>query len=185
VRVTAVDRTPFFLDKARARASAAGAAVEFVQEDMRRFVRPGAFQLALSLFTSFGYFGDDENARVLRNVAASLAPGGTLVLDVLSKEWLAGHYQPTRSTAHPDGARLVERTEIVDDWTRARTEWIVIRDGTARSWCFDVRIYSGRELRDGLHRAGFGAVTLHGDLDGNPYGVGATRLVAVARKEGS
>jgi SAM-dependent methyltransferase len=183
VRVTAVDRTSFLLDKARARAREAGVAVEFVEEDMRRFVRPGAFDLVLSVFTSFGYFADDDNALVLRNVAASLAPGGGFVIDVLSKEWLAGHYQPTRSTAHPDGVRLVERTEIVADWTRARTEWIVIQDGTARSWWFDVRIYSGQELRDLLYRAGFAAVTLYGDLDGNPYGLGATRLVALARKE--
>jgi hypothetical protein len=152
---------------------------------MRRFVRPEAFDLALSLFTSFGYFPDEENLTVLRNVRASLRPGGSLAMDVMSKEWLARHYQATRSTRHPDGATLVERTEIVADWTRARTEWIVIRDGAARSWWFEVRIYSGQELRDLLHRAGFGNVALYGGLDGRPYGLEATRLVAVARVEGA
>lgn len=54
--VTGVDRTKYLLDKARARARAASVRIEWVQEDMRDFVRPGSFALVLSMFTSFGYF---------------------------------------------------------------------------------------------------------------------------------
>src|ERR1700736_5314196 len=52
--VTGVDGSPFLLGKARERAVEAGIAVEWVLEDMRRFRRPAAFDLACSLFTSFG-----------------------------------------------------------------------------------------------------------------------------------
>ena len=55
-RVTGVDLSPFLLRKARERARAENVDVEWVQEDMRRFVRPESFDLAISLFTSFGYF---------------------------------------------------------------------------------------------------------------------------------
>jgi 2-polyprenyl-3-methyl-5-hydroxy-6-metoxy-1,4-benzoquinol methylase len=54
--VTGVDRTTFLLNEAKRRAAAAGVEVEWVQADMRDFVRPAAFDLALSLFTSFGFF---------------------------------------------------------------------------------------------------------------------------------
>ena len=54
--VTGVDRSPFLLDRAREHASQAGASVEWVMEDMRRFVRPATFDVACNLFTSFGYF---------------------------------------------------------------------------------------------------------------------------------
>jgi hypothetical protein len=42
-------------------------------------------------------------------------------------------------------------------------------------------MYSGSELRDRLREAGFATVSLHGGLDGSPYGLDAARLVAVAR----
>ncbi|MBZ5504597.1 MAG: class I SAM-dependent methyltransferase [Acidobacteriia bacterium] len=54
-RVTGVDRSPFLLDRARKHATESSAAVEWVQEDMRNFVRPASFDLACSLFTSFGF----------------------------------------------------------------------------------------------------------------------------------
>src|SRR5687767_12212087 len=55
-RVTAVDRTPFLLDKAKERGEADDAQVEWVLQDMRDFARPNSFDLVLNLFTSFGYF---------------------------------------------------------------------------------------------------------------------------------
>jgi hypothetical protein len=44
-------------------------------------------------------------------------------------------------------------------------------------------VYSGLELRDRLHHAGFARVGLYGGLDGRPYDLDAARLVAVARAE--
>ena len=61
VHVTGVDRTALLLDRARERASLAAVDVECVQADMREFRRPAAYDLALSLFTSFGYFAARED----------------------------------------------------------------------------------------------------------------------------
>jgi SAM-dependent methyltransferase len=47
--VTAVDRSPFLLSKARERAAETGAPIDLVQCDCREFVRPGAFDLAINL----------------------------------------------------------------------------------------------------------------------------------------
>lgn len=182
-RVTAVDLSPFHLTRARERAAAAGVGIEFVQADMRTFSRPGCFDLALSLFTSFGYFDDaGDDRRVLENVRESLRPAGALVMDLLSKERLARVLHPTISQRTADGALLVQRHEVVDDWSRVRNEWTVVRDGCARTFEFLLRIYSGQELKSLLEAAGFGVVRLHGALDGRPYDIEAERLVAVARR---
>ena len=180
-RVTAVDLSPFHLAKARERAETAQVAVELVQSDMRAFVRADAFDLAVSLFTSFGYFDDPaDDLRVLRHVHESLRPGGVLVMDVASKERLARVLHPTLSQRAVDGALLVQRHQIVEDWTRVRNEWTVVRDGRARTFEFLLRIYSGQELKAVLGAAGFATVTLYGGLDGRPYDLEAERLVAVA-----
>jgi SAM-dependent methyltransferase len=181
--VTGVDRTKFLLDKALSRARAARVRIEWVRQDMRDFVRPNAFAFALSMFTSFGYFDDKrEDTIVLENMFVSLQPGGVCLIDVIGKEQLARILQPSISTSLPDGSMLIQRPEIVDDWTRVRNEWLLLRNGKVKSFKFHHTIYSGQELRDRMEHAGFVDVKLYGNLDGDAYGPTAQRLIAVARK---
>jgi len=182
-RVTGVDRTRFLLNKARHRAQFAREKVDFVHSDMRDFVRPNAFRLALNLFTSFGYFDKkDDDRRAVRNIFESLEPGGVCVIDVMGKERLARIMQSTLAERHPDGSLLVRFHEIFDDWTRIRNEWILVKGNKVRSFKFHHTIYSGQELKDLLRAAEFAEVKLFGNLDGAPYGPEAQRLIAVARK---
>ncbi len=181
--VTGVDRTKYLLDKARARARAAKVRIEWVLKDMRDFVRPGAFDLALSIFTSFGYFDSKgEDRLVLENLFASLRPGGTCLIDVMGKERLARIFLPATCDALPDGTTLVQRHEVFDDWTRVRNEWILLRRRGVKRFRFHHTIYSGQELRDRMEQAGFSDVRLYGDFDGREYGPEAKRLVAVGRR---
>lgn len=181
--VTGVDKTKYLLDKARANAKAARARVEWVQQDMRDFVRADSFDLLLNMFTSFGYFDEKrEDLLVLRNMLASLRPGGACLIEVLGKEYLAKIFQPTVSTLLPDGTIVVQRHEIFDDWTRVRNEWLVIKKDRVKRFRFHHRVYSGQELRTLMERAGFVAVKLYGNLDGDAYGPSAERLVALGRK---
>jgi SAM-dependent methyltransferase len=182
-RVTAVDRTKFLLDKARAKARAARVKIEWVREDMRDFVRPNSFALVLSMFTSFGYFDDrQEDVAVLRNIFHSLQPAGVCLIEGLGKERLAKVFQPTSSTLLPDGTLMIERREIFDDWTRIRNEWLLLKNNRLQRFRFHNTVYSGLELRDRLELAGFTNVRLYGSLAGAPYGPDAERLIAVARK---
>ena len=183
LQITGVDLSSFLLDKARKRAVAERVEVEWVEKDMREFVRPGAFDLVINMFTAFGYFDDKEDdLKVLRNVHASLRTGGVFVIDVVSKEWLAKRFLPTTSEELEDGTILVHRNQVIDDWTRVRNRWTVIEGSEATTFRFDVTVYSGQELKDRLHQAGFREVRLFGDLDGNEYGLGAKRLIAAAWK---
>ena len=85
-----------YCKKLGARASERKLNAEFVQEDMRRFVRPSSYDLVLNMFTSFGYFDDkDEDLLVLSNIYESLRPGGLLLMELMSKEWLASVFAAT------------------------------------------------------------------------------------------
>jgi SAM-dependent methyltransferase len=180
--VTGVDRSEFLLAHARERAQRAGQNVEWVRDDMRSFVRPDSYDLAISLFTSFGFFRDDaENRKVLANVATSLRPGGAFVLDMIGKETLARIFAPTGSHEIPGGV-VVHRRRVVDDWCRVSNDWIVLQGDHATTFRFSHWIYSGREIREMFLGAGFSEALVYGDLEGSPYGVEAARLVVVGRK---
>jgi SAM-dependent methyltransferase len=180
-RVTGVDRSAFMLDKARARAASAAVDVEWVSSDMRDFVRPESFDLALSLFTSFGYFETaEDNARVLSNVRQSLRPGGKLAMDLGNKERLARIFLPESCSETPDGRLMFERRRVVPGWQRIENTWYVMEDGRYEAFTFCHWVYSAAELRDLLFSAGFSQVSLYGSFAGAPF-VGDARLHVVAK----
>ncbi len=182
-RVTALDRTEFLLEKGRERARKSGVEVEWVQEDMRDFVRSESYDLVLNMFTSFGYFEKKEDdMNVLRNIYTSLKPGGVCFFEMMGKEVLAKIFHPTTSVRLPNGHLVVQRHEIFDEWSRIRNEWIVIKDGHASTFNFYHTIYSGQEFKERLLQVGFDKVKLYGNLDGDDYDIHASRLIAVGWK---
>jgi SAM-dependent methyltransferase len=182
-QVTAVDKTPFLLQKAQEKAQNENIEAEWVLEDMRNFIRPNTYDLVLNMLTSFGYFDEkQEDMIVLHNIYQSLKSGGICVLDMMGKEVLARDFQPTVSEKHPDGSILIQRREIFDEWSRILNERILVKEGKAISFTFHQTIYSGQELKERLLQAGFMKVRLFGNLDSEEYGPNASRLVAVCWK---
>jgi SAM-dependent methyltransferase len=181
--VTGVDRTAAYLQTARDAAVIEGLAVEWVEADAREFLRPGAFSLAINLYTSFGYFEDPaEDQRVAENLFCSLKSAGTLVMDLMGKERLARIFSPRSWEELPDGSLFLQERKIRDDWTWIENRWILVKDGQQREFTLGHRLYDGAGLRTLLLDSGFESVTLYGDMDGTPYNNEARRLVAVARK---
>ncbi len=182
-RVTGVDISEKMLRMARERAARENVSVEWVREDMREFLRPETFDACLSLFTSFGYFADEENEKVLRNVARNLKKGGTLLLDLRNaQKGLAGEEDHEMTFAVPAG-RLRLRVRFDRVAGRAYAEHELTRpDGIRILSRFDVRIYSEDQLSEMIGRAGMRIHAVHGSLDGGPFTPGAERMVVIARK---
>src|SRR3954469_15365179 len=63
-RVTGLDATPMFLDRARQGALERGVSVEYIHGDMRELPWSGEFDAVLSWFTAYGYFDDRQNREV-------------------------------------------------------------------------------------------------------------------------
>ncbi len=182
-RVVGVDRTAPYLKIARQKAKAAGVSVKFEQSDVRQFQRKNAFDLAMSLYTSFGYFDDPEDDRkLLENVYASLKPGGRLLMDMMGKEIVARAFQ-VRSWSEPEpGVLFLEERTVERGWECMGNRWILIRGEERIEKKFSIRMYSGVELKALMLAVGFSEVNLYGNLDDSPYDHAARRLVAVGQK---
>lgn len=181
-RVTGVDRTSAYLERARQVADEEGLDTEFVQDDMRTFCRFEAFDAAVNLFTSFGYFEDPvDDRRVLANVYRSLKPGGVFLLDLMGKEVLARVFRE-RIWREEQGIIILEEPRISRNWGWIENRWILIRDGERREFDFSLRLYSAVEISALLVECGFDRVDTYGDATGAPYDHTAKRLVVVVHK---
>ena len=180
--VTGVDRTAYFLEKARTVAKQEELDVEFVQADMRSFKRKNSFEGAISLFTSFGYFEDAaENLQVLKNVCHSLKLGGTLLLETIGKEVLARIFEE-RDWVERDGTFLLQERQVSEEWSWMENRYILLEQGRRIEYSVSHWIYSARELSQLLSAGGFSTVEVFGGLDGTPYDHKARRLAVLARK---
>ncbi len=179
--VTGVDLSDKMLRLARIRSEKSGVLVEWVREDMRTFRRPGAFEACLSLFTSFGFFSDGENQKVLDNIGQSLKPGGRLLLDLRNAGKGLSRLDDLDETREIVSGTLRMSMRYDHATRRARAEHVLTRrDGIRISSAFDVRIYSGEELSGMIGNAGMRVTDIFGSLSGAPFDDASTRMVLVA-----
>jgi SAM-dependent methyltransferase len=181
-RVTGVDRTGLYIEQAKKKADEQGLNIRFVQEDMRTFCEPNAFDAVINVFTSFGYFEDAaDDKQVLENVYTSLKDSGKFLIDIMGKEVLARIFQEKR-WREEDGVIILEEAKLTEDWSSVDSRWIIIRNGRRDECRFTLRLYSAAQLSELLKSCGFGRVEVYGDLSGSAYDQTAKRLVEVAHK---
>jgi SAM-dependent methyltransferase len=179
-RVTGLDSSEVFLDRARADAVTAGVSVEYVAGDMRQIPWKGRFDRVINWSTAFGYFNDTTNRSVLDGVAGALRPGGRLAMDLDNLTMFLASYCPSRVVAaRENGDMLVDRYHLDALTSRFEAERTVIRSGRTRRVNFVKRLFGFPELRDWLLAAGFTAVTGYGE-DGQPLTADHKRMVIVA-----
>ncbi len=181
-RVTAVDRTQFYLNHLADRAARTGVKIELVREDMRRFRRESTFDGAINMYTSFGYFESrDDDRRVLENVFASLKPGARFLMELAAREIVARVFQ-FHDWVEADGRFLLEEHRIDPDFGGTHDRWIVLDEQGEISFDWALRLYTGTELCDMLKSVGFSEATPFGNFEGAPYDNTARRLCIIARK---
>jgi SAM-dependent methyltransferase len=178
--VTGVDLMPGFLEIARRKAAAMGVQVDYRQGDMLCVSFTEEFDRVLLLFTSFGYFADDENEQVIANMARALKPGGRLMFDVPNRDTILVGLPPA-DVIDKDGDLLINRFSFDPLTGRFHNRRIVVRDGVRKDKPFSIRLYNATEIRDLLNRA---EVTDHELLDENsrPLSANSRRIVVIARK---
>jgi ubiquinone/menaquinone biosynthesis C-methylase UbiE len=180
-RVVGLDATPLFLDRARKEATARGVDVEYVEGDIRSLPwEDSSFDRVLSWFTSFGYFDDEGNRRVLREARRVLRPEGSLLIENNNLAGLLPRWLPA-VVVERDSDFLVDRSSFDPTTGRAATERVLVRDGRVRRFAFSVRMFIAVELRDWLLDAGFTAVDFY-DEEGEPLTADGRRMITVARR---
>jgi len=169
----------FDLSRAMLRRARERTRARLVRGDMRALpFRDGSFALAVNLFTSFGYFLDDaEHRLVVRQVAAALAPGGHFVLDYLNAEQVRRTIQLSEQAKGRDV--LVRRR--IDSANRFVIKEIELR-GRARSFQERVRLYGADELAALCVDAGLRVVARFGDYDAGAPGPNTPRVILVAAR---
>lgn len=156
-----------------------------VEGDMRNIpVCPGSCDAVINLFTSFAYFDDDDNLRILESVASALKPGGKFLLDYWNP-YMAAQLDGTRNwwwitdnllalaeaRYNFSTGRLLDLRTLVD-----------IGRSSVENITREVRFYTLPELEKMLEKAGLHILEVYGDVDEREYDAGSRRLITISEK---
>lgn len=153
------------------------------QADMRALpFADGAFGAVVNLFTSFGYLGDEGDARALSEMARVLAPGGALIMDLMNPAAIRRGLVPS-SREERDGIVLEAERRLEDGGRRVVKEVrLTMADGARRSWREEVRMFEPEELDGRLGALGLRVERRAGDFTGQDFDPArAARQIVVAR----
>jgi SAM-dependent methyltransferase len=180
-KVTGVDYNAGFLKMAARAAQERGVSVDFRLMDMREIDFCDEFDRAVMLFTSLGYFSDEENLKVLKNVARALKPGGLFCIDTMNRDSIALHFRPFHVVERGEDF-AVHRISFdpVNGWVADKR--FMVRGGVRTETPFFVRVYNASELRRLLREAGFAKLRFFGDWESRPLEMQSEHLIVIAEK---
>jgi SAM-dependent methyltransferase len=158
---------------------------EFIVGDMRESYFLSRFDAAFSYFTSFGYFSDEDNQKVLENLAKALLKGGMLLLETVNRDWTIHKVenQPRRWDEVEPDFFMLEDISFNAHTSRIHTKRIILDKGQRRIMDYDIKLYTHAELEDMLERVGLQVVSTFGGKDRSPYSVSSPRMAIVSKKQ--
>jgi SAM-dependent methyltransferase len=188
-----LDRSGPMLSAARARASASGVPIEFVQSDMRSFDLGRRFELIFIARNSLLHLlSTDDFLSTFAAVRRHLAPGGTFAFDVFNPDVRilaqpVGTRARVRELTHESfGFLFLEASHDYDAATQVdRGTWYVSRPEQPDAWVMSVQVRSIFPQELPLLIAAGGLRLLHrfGDLSREPFQSASPRQVCLCRAE--
>ena len=158
-------------------ADAAAAGLPVARADWRRLPFGAAFDGVCSFFTSFGYGPTEaDDARLLREIARVLRPGGRALLDLPNPARVRAELVP-RSTRECEGRQVREERRLTHGGRCVQKRVDFERGSDLHGWVESVRLYEVDELAALAAPAGLAVRRVTGGFRDEPFDADAPRCV--------
>lgn len=160
--------------------------LRFIQADMRDAHTVSEYDLIFNLFTSFGYFNDDEDhIKTLKSCWIMLKPGGELWIDFMNSAWVKDALKQEtreRQIREPyifDIRKTVESGFVVKMISIYKTE----NHELLGTFFERVRLFSLDDFTSMLDMAGFSLQEVYGDYNLQKFNKkSSSRMIMRAKK---
>lgn len=173
-----LDLSPELLDAAAQRP---GLSDRLIRADVRHLPLESDYDLVVNLFTSIGYFSEDQdNQQAVHEIVRLARPGGSIVIDHAHAAYVRSSLVP-HDVVEREGMRIENHRQLVGKRVEKKT--IMTDESGERQELFEsVRLFDPDELCQWMADAGTSTVRLCGDFDGRPLDDDSARMIAIGVK---
>ncbi len=183
--VAGLDLSMAMLQRALTEAQRHALSIKFIHGDMRELNFNEIFDACFLWQTSFGYFDDRTNFKVLQGVHRALKSGGRVLIDMVNRDYVVAE-MPSRTWW--EGVECVFLEEVEFDYESSvlhTKRSFIYEDGSPpQEFNSYIRLYSLHELNQILSIAGFDLLEVTGDLchRGSFLGPNSHSMILLAEK---
>lgn len=129
--------------------------ISIQKKDMREKFGKNVYDFIMLNSSSFGYFNDKDNKKVLKNCYEALKPKGKLFIDNLSREFIIDNFCPKSWTKLQSCVFLLEEREWSKDKKNLLSSWCLIERNRLCFLSNKLRLYSTQEFKKMFNEVGF------------------------------
>lgn len=181
VRVIGVDLSAILLQEAIKQSL--NLPILYMRADARQIPFKNEMDLVVNLFTSFGYFEEDEeNEKVLQQASAALKPEGMFLFDYLNPLYVKENLEPFTLT-RLDRMEILQYRTINESYVKKKI--VIQEDGESqRHYEERVKLYNREDLSEMLTRNHLKVLHLFGNYDASEYHEHASpRMIFICQRQ--
>ena len=163
---------------------------QFIRGDMRKIKSVlhnyEEFDVIVNLFTSFGYYDDETDRRILRDLRSLVRKGGLFIIDIMNRDYFIRNIQKTHISNPTDEHFHIEETRLDLENSRLHAVWKIYKPvgddlEYQETITIDNRLFSLHELKSWIEDAGWRYLEVYGGFDLSPLRFDSKRLLVVAQ----
>jgi SAM-dependent methyltransferase len=193
-KVTGVDISPTYIARARELASVKNVSkrVEFIVGDMRQVGellkdREGSFDVVVNLFASMGYWDEETDRQIFKQVYKLTRRGGVFIIHSANRDFLVRHFQAKDVTYGKDGLVMIAERRLDLESSRMFNVWRYYYqrgDDLEHISTFEVdhRVYSLHELKKQVEDGGWNFHSSYGGYELQQLTTDTFGLIVIGKK---
>jgi SAM-dependent methyltransferase len=196
-KVMGVDLSPAMIEEAKKLAKTRGIEdrVKFLVGDTReisKLLKPklGSSNAIINMQTSLGYYEDETDVNILKQLNGLASSGGVLVIDTANRDYLIRHFQPfgiselkylPEYERHEHRKLNLESSRMENTWKFYKKEGEELKH--VATIPLNHRVYSLHELINLLETTGWKYAKSYGNFELQPVTTDTHRIIIVGKKD--
>lgn len=156
--------------------------VNFEALDMRNLNFLEKFDAVINMWSSFGYFDDESNKKILINFFNALKKDGILILDIENRDYILKYFIRETFKEKEGGVFILERRKFNPINSVVSTHRYIVGPNLRKDYIRHVRIYSLTEIINLFKEVGFKQIEYFGNYNFEKFHVDSERIIAVGKK---
>ncbi len=155
--------------------------IKFEVKDMREDLGFELFDAIINMWSSFGYFEDYANNKIIENFHRALRKSGILFIDIENRDYILKHFI-SETFKEKDGVFILERRNFNPITSVITTHRYFIIGGERKEYVRRLRMYTATEMINIAMKNNFTIEKIMGNYDGSKFNSESPRIILVCKK---